>query len=386
MEKFIKFLNILNQILIYNYSMRNKKYSILISLLLISLVLLVSCSSDENELESKEIIQEEVLLNTDDSVYQISGENFSKIFQETINSVVYIKTDSQMRSGSGSGFVWDDSGLIITNFHVINNAEKIIIKFFNGMEYEATVIGSDPPSDIALLKIEDLEHTIEPLNFGKSYQVIPGETAIALGNPFGEQFTITTGIISGVGRTKLSGFSTYSIPAVLQTDAAINPGNSGGPLLNISGDVIGMNTQIISESGSFSGVGFAVPSDLIEKVVVAIVNNGKHEYPLLGISGSDLNMDIREGTGVDRSITGAYVTDVVIGGPSDEAGLLYDTGNYNNESWDGDIITSVNGEKIKSMDDLVGYLALYTYPEEKIKLGIIRDTKNITLDVVLGTR
>jgi len=366
--------------------MRNKKYSILISLLLISLVLLVSCSSDENELESKEIIQEEVLLNTDDSVYQISGENFSKIFQETINSVVYIKTDSQMRSGSGSGFVWDDSGLIITNFHVINNAEKIIIKFFNGMEYEATVIGSDPPSDIALLKIEDLEHTIEPLNFGKSYQVIPGETAIALGNPFGEQFTITTGIISGVGRTKLSGFSTYSIPAVLQTDAAINPGNSGGPLLNISGDVIGMNTQIISESGSFSGVGFAVPSDLIEKVVVAIVNNGKHEYPLLGISGSDLNMDIREGTGVDRSITGAYVTDVVIGGPSDEAGLLYDTGNYNNESWDGDIITSVNGEKIKSMDDLVGYLALYTYPEEKIKLGIIRDTKNITLDVVLGTR
>ena len=366
--------------------MRNKKYSILISLLLISLVLLVSCSSDENELESKEIIQEEVLLNTDDSVYQISGENFSKIFQDTINSVVYIKTDSQMRSGSGSGFVWDDSGLIITNFHVINNAEKIIIKFFNGMEYEATVLGSDPPSDIALLKIEDLEHTIEPLNFGKSYLVTPGETAIALGNPFGEQFTITTGIISGVGRTKLSGFSTYSIPAVLQTDAAINPGNSGGPLLNSSGDVIGMNTQIISESGSFSGVGFAVPSDLIEKVVLAIVNNGKHEYPLLGISGTDLNMDIRQGTGVDRAITGAYVTGVEPGGPSDEAGLLYDTGNYNNESWDGDIITSVNGEKIKSMDDLVGYLALYTFPEEKIKLGIIREAKNLTLDVVLGTR
>ena len=172
----------------------------------------------------------------------------------------------------------------------------------------------------------------------------------------------------------------------MQTDAAINPGNSGGPLLNSSGDVIGMNTQIISESGSFSGVGFAVPSDLIEKVVLAIVNNGKHEYPLLGISGTDLNMDIRQGTGVDRGITGAYVTGVEPGGPSDEAGLLYDTGNYNNESWDGDIITSVNGEKIKSMDDLVGYLALYTFPEEKIKLGIIREAKNITLDVVLGTR
>tara|TARA_B100000427_G_scaffold328728_1_gene342572 strand:+ start:3502 stop:4602 length:1101 start_codon:yes stop_codon:yes gene_type:complete len=366
--------------------MRNNKYSVLISLLLISLVLLASCSSDEKDLESKKTIQEEVLLNSDDSAYEISSENYSEIFQDTINSVVFIKTDSQMRSGSGSGFVWDDSGLIITNFHVINNAEKIIIKFFNGMEYEANILGSDPPSDIAILKIEDLEHKIEPLNFAKSNLVTPGEIAIALGNPFGEQFTITKGIISGVGRTKLSGFSSYSIPAVLQTDAAINPGNSGGPLLNSSGDVIGMNTQIISESGSFSGVGFAVPSDLIEKVVLAIVNNGKHEYPLLGISGTDLNMDIRQGTGVDRAITGAYVTSVESGGPSDEAGLLYDTGNYNNESWDGDIITSVNGEKIKSMDDLVGYLALYTFPEEKIKLGIIREAKNITLDVVLGTR
>ena len=369
--------------------MRNKKESILISLLLMSLALLVSCSSyenNENDLESKDILQEKAISNSNDSDYQVSGENYSKIFQDTINSVVYIKTDSQMRSGSGSGFVWDDSGLIITNFHVINNAEKIIIKFFNGMEYEASVLGSDPPSDIAVLKIENLEHKIEPLVLGKSYLVTPGETAIALGNPFGEQFTITTGIISGVGRTKLSGFSSYSIPAVLQTDAAINPGNSGGPLLNNSGYVIGMNTQIISESGSFSGVGFAVPSDLIEKVVLAIVNNGKHEYPLLGISGTDLNMDIRQGTGVDRTIMGAYVTDVAVDGPSDEAGLLYDTGNYNNESWDGDIITSVNGEKIKSMDDLIGYLALYTSPEEKIKLGIIRDTKNITLDVVLGTR
>ena len=375
--------------------MRNNKYSILIALLLGSLVLLASCSSDEKDLESKETIQEEVLsipqdkftpVYPDDYDYGISSESYSGVFQDTIDSVVYIKTDSQMRTGSGSGFVWDDSGLIITNFHVINNAEKIIIKFFNGMEYEATILGSDPPSDIAVLKIEDLEHTIEPLNFGKSYLVTPGEAAIALGSPFGEQFTITKGIISGVGRTKLSGFSSYSIPAVLQTDAAINPGNSGGPLLNSSGEVIGMNTQIISESGSFSGVGFAVPSDLIEKVVLAIVNNGKHEYPLLGISGTDLDMDIRQGTGVDRAVTGAYVTDVAVGGPSDEAGLLYDTGNYNNESWDGDIITSVNGEKIKSMDDLVGYLALYTYPEEKIKLGIIRDSKNITLDVVLGTR
>ena len=373
-----------------------KNVSIII-ILLMSLGLLVSCysneilsDSEENILEEnileENILEENILEENNDNEIPILDEYFSEIFEGTINSVVYIKTDNQMGSGSGSGFVWDESGHIITNFHVINNAEKIVIKFYNGMEYEAAIVGSDPPSDIAVLKIDDLEHKIEPLIFGKSHKVKPGQTAIALGNPFGEQFTITTGIISGVGRTKLSGFSTYSIPAVLQTDAAINPGNSGGPLLDKSGKIIGMNTQIISESGSFSGVGFAVPSDLIEKVVKSIIIYGKHDYPLLGISGTDLNVDIRQGTGVDRSITGAYITDIEVDGPSDEAGLLHDTGSFNNESWDGDIITSVNEEKINSMDDLVGYLALYTSPGEKIKLGIIRNKSNITLEVVLGKR
>ena len=367
-----------------------KNVSIIIIILLMALGLLVSCSSKEILSNSEENILEENILEennlNDDNEILIPDEYFSEIFQNTINSVVYIKTDNQMGSGSGSGFIWDKSGHIITNFHVINNTEKIVVKFYNGMEYEADIVGSDPPSDIAVLKIDELEHKIEPLIFGKSNEVKPGQTAIALGNPFGEQFTITTGIISGVGRTKLSGFSTYSIPAVLQTDAAINPGNSGGPLLDKLGKVIGMNTQIISESGSFSGVGFAVPSDLIDKVAKSIMTNGKHDYPLLGISGTDLNVDIRQGTGVDRSVTGAYITDTTIDGPSDEAGLLHDTGSFNNLSWDGDIITSVNEEKINSMDDLVGFLALYTSPGEKIKLGIIRDRSESTLEVVLGKR
>lgn len=315
------------------------------------------------------------------------GEHFAALYEEAVESVVFIVALAQSGEGSGSGFVWDTEGHIVTNYHVIQGASQITVKFFNGREYRADIVAFDPAADLAVIKLVDVEHELLPIAIGSSSEIRTGETAIALGNPFGEEFTMTTGIVSAVTRTLRSGFSSYSIPSVIQTDAAINPGNSGGPLLDMHGAVIGVNTQIKSETRQSSGVGFAVPVDLVKRVIPSLIENGEHTYSLMGISGDEVSLFLRENAGLPGDVVGAYVTSVTPDGPADQAGIRGDSGSqFSGLQYDGDVIVSINSVRMNSMDDLIGYLALNTAPGEEIVVGVFRDGVEIAIPMTLGAR
>ena len=324
------------------------------------------------------------------AIVAAQAEHLANLYETSVESVVFITANTQMGAGSGSGFVWDTEGHLVTNYHVIQSAiqstTSLSVKFFNGREYRAEVVAWDPDSDLAVIKINDIDHELIPLPMGNSSETRPGEMAIALGNPFGEEFTMTTGIVSAVTRTLSSGFSSYSIPAVVQTDAAINPGNSGGPLLDMNGAVIGVNTQIKSSSRQSSGVGFAVPVDLVKRVVPSLINDGQHSYPLMGISGNEVNILLREKADLPRDILGAYVNRTAVDGPADLAGIQSDSSLTGSLNFDGDVIVSINSIPMKSMDDLIGYLALNTKPGEEIIVGVFRDGEEIAIPMTLGAR
>lgn len=304
------------------------------------------------------------------------------LFDKAIDSVVKIVTLSTVSSGEGSGWIWDTNGHIVTNYHVVQGARSIEVFFFDGREYEATVVGFDSNADLAVIKIDAEAGALQPADLGESSSLRVGQTAIALGNPFGQDFTMTTGIVSAVGRLIDNGFTLYDIPSVIQTDTAINPGNSGGPLLNIDGEVIGINTQIRTTSNSNSGVGFAVPVDLAKRVVPSIIENGEHSYSFIGIRGGSVNREIRETLGLDKDQTGAYISRVDPDTPAEAAGLVGDEGT----SFEGDIIVSIDGQKVDSIDDLITYLSLYTSPGEEVVLGALRAGAEISIAVTLGTR
>ena len=309
------------------------------------------------------------------------------LYEKTVESVVFIYSRTTRGEGSGSGFVWDEDGHVVTNYHVIQNAGTITVRFFNGREYRADIVAQDPAADLAVIKLIGLDHELTPISIGTSLELRPGDTAIALGNPFGQDFTMTTGIVSAIARTISSGFSSYSIPSVIQTDAAINPGNSGGPLLDLNGAVIGVNTQIVSETAQSSGVGFAVPVDLVKRVVPSLIENGEYVYPLMGISGNEVELTLRENVGLPANLVGAYVTSVSPNGPADLAGIRGDSGTqFSGLNFDGDVIVSINSVRMESMDDLIGYLALNTSPGEEIIVGVFRDGVEIALPMTLGAR
>ncbi len=314
------------------------------------------------------------------------GEHLADLYERTVQSVVFIRAVTAQGEGSGSGFVWDTDGHVVTNYHVVQGANSLTVKFFNGREYTADIVAFDLDADLAVIRLNDVEHELVPIAIGSSSDLRPGEMAIALGNPFGEEFTMTTGIVSAVSRTLRSGFSLYSIPAVVQTDAAINPGNSGGPLLDMNGAVIGVNTQIRSESRQSSGVGFAVPVDLVKRVVPSLIENGRHEYSLMGISGDEVDIQIRSDAGLPGDVMGAYVIRVTPGGPADRAGIREDSGPQRIENWDGDVIVSIDSVRMTSMDDLIAYLALNTAPGDDIVVGIYRNGREIAIPMTLGAR
>ena len=317
-----------------------------------------------------------------------------ELFNNTVDSVVRIETRTGSGGGEGSGWIWDTDGHIVTNYHVVQGATSIEVFLYDGREYVGRVIGFDRDADLAVVKIDPDGEPLQPADVGSSSDMQVGQMAIAIGNPFGQDFTMTTGIVSAIGRLISSGFSTqFAIPSVIQTDTAINPGNSGGPLLNIDGQVIGINTQIRSESGSNSGVGFAVPVDLAKRVVPSLIEDGTHEYSYLGISGVPLNRLWREGFDLPSDQRGAYITEVFANTPAADAGLQQETGSVSQSgdptsgtNFDGDIIVSVDNQPVESMDDLIAYLALNTSPGEEIALGIIRDGQPETVVVTLGSR
>ena len=230
--------------------------------------------------------------------------------------------DGFFERGEGSGFAWDDQGHIVSNYHVIVNADTVTVVLADGTELEAQVLGGDPDSDLAVLGVSTAKVVLQPIPLGDSDDLQVGQMVSAIGNPFGQEFTLTSGIVSALGRTIRSGNSLFSIPEVIQTDAAINPGNSGGPLLDRQGQVIGINTQIITRSGSNAGVGFAVPINTAKQVIPVLIEEGRYEYAWLGISGNDVDAEVAELMDLPEGTRGALVVEVTNDGPADEAGLV----------------------------------------------------------------
>jgi S1-C subfamily serine protease len=300
----------------------------------------------------------------------------------------------QYSYGQGSGFVYDGNGHIVTNYHVVGDAEEITVVFWNGLSMSADLVGADPDSDLAVIQVAELPEGVQPLSLGDSDALHVGQTVAAIGNPFGLEGTMTTGIVSALGRTVPSQASTaeggrFSIPDVIQTDAAINPGNSGGPLLDLAGEVIGVNTAIESQMGQFAGVGFAVPSNIVARVAPTLISEGSYPHPWLGIAGMDLYPDIREAMGLDPEQGGALVVSVAANSPADEAGLRGgDTAldvMGRSVQVGGDVIVSFDGQNVVDFDDLLSDVTA-TEVGQSVTLGVLRDGNLITLDVTLSAR
>jgi serine protease Do len=295
------------------------------------------------------------------------------------------------QQADGSGFVWDDKGHIVTNNHVIQGADRVTVVFADRTELEAKVIGTDPDSDLAVLELSEPKSDALPAVLGDSDTLKVGQMAVAIGNPFGQEFTMTTGIVSALGRTIRSGNGRFSIPEVIQTDAPINPGNSGGPLLDRRGRVIGINTRIISRSGVSSGVSFSVPINTAKRVIPALLEDGRYEYSWLGITGATLRPAVAEQMDLPRDTGGALLIQVSGDSPADRAGLrggsstfILDGVEY---SVGGDIIVAINGSAVHDMDDLIAFLVGNTRPGDKVILEVIRDgQKREEMEVILGKR
>jgi serine protease Do len=378
-----------------------------------------------------------------------------KLFSKVENSVVQVTTTTisenvlgPLRSGLGSGFIYDKNGHIITNSHVVapaaaesgsayNNTD-IIVTFQDGTVYNAKLVGSDPFSDVAVLRIENISAAkLEPLPFGNSSQLTIGEQVVAIGNPFGLSGTMTEGIISGLGRIIPSSIESpripgdegqqpsppfpqnpppfddpfrddipnipplippqqgeslaFSIPDIIQTDAAVNPGNSGGPLLNMKGEVIGMNAAIFSTTGAYAGVGFAVPSNTIKKVVPSLIETGSYQHPWLGLSGVDITPDIANALGLGlQDAKGFLVINVNEGSPADNAGIRGGdrVTNINGREIEigGDIILKIDNQSVRKIDDVLTYLERETRIGDTVQLTVLRDGNLQTIDVTLAAR
>jgi S1-C subfamily serine protease len=291
--------------------------------------------------------------------------------------------------GLGSGFVIDTDGHIVTNNHVVEGARRIQVRFSDDTEAEAEVVGTDPDTDLAVIKVDVPAAILHPVELGESDTLRVGQRAIAIGNPFGFERTVTTGIISAVGRV-LRQSSGFSLPNLIQTDAAINPGNSGGPLLDSRGKVIGVNTIIFTNSGFSSGVGLAIPVNTVKRVVPELIEAGRFAHPWLGIRGYSINFELAEvlDLPVDR---GVLLGEVIRDGPSAQAGLRGGQRQVLVEGFvepviaGGDIITAINDTEIRSMDDLITYLES-TMVGQEVELTILRDGDEQRLTVKLDER
>jgi S1-C subfamily serine protease len=338
-----------------------------------------------NALEEIESLQDEIRIgNLPDDTPNLG---LIELFNSTKNSVVLIVNNNE--GSSGSGWVYDIEGHIITNNHVVEDATDIEVTFQSGSVFKATLIGTDPYSDMAVIKINPRGELLIPLDIGVSNDLLVGETVIAIGNPFGLANTMTAGIVSATGR-QMSTVSNYAIVDVIQTDAAINPGNSGGPLLNTRGEVVGMNTAIISNTNDFSGIGFAIPSDTITREIEDLIKIGTYGHPWLGISGRDLIPEFAEAMGLDNTTKGTLVVEILDSGPADEAGMFESTESFVfggvTYGIGGDVIIGVNGEIMETFYELQVYLTRNTKPNQTVTFNIIRDGEVIEIPFVLGTR
>jgi S1-C subfamily serine protease len=322
----------------------------------------------------------------------------SKIFKDVQGSVVQITRENQPAppdspedenvTSLGSGFVFDKEGRIITNHHVVQDSKNVDVTFIDGNRYVASVIGSDPFNDIAVIKIKQNISDLRPLPLGNSSDLEVGDQVIAIGNPYGLAGSMSVGIVSQKGRLISTEGSSFSIPSVIQTDALINPGNSGGPLLNLNEQVIGMNTAgVLSDSGGFSGIGLAVPSNTISKIVPVLISTGNYTHSWLGISASTLTSQLTENfENLSRDFKGVYVDSLTKDGPADNAGLRGTITDQYGDKHGNDIITAVDNHNVTYMEDLVSYIDENKRPGDKLNMTVFRNHSYLDLSVLLGDR
>ncbi|MFB5619715.1 MAG: S1C family serine protease, partial [Nitrosopumilus sp.] len=315
-----------------------------------------------------------------------------EIFEKSEPGVVRVNVQrgesEEVRGGVGSGFVFDKKGHIITNAHVVKNANKVVVTFLDGRSYNAEIIGADEYTDLAVIKVNADLALLHPLSIGDSSNLKVGESIAAIGNPFGLSGSMTSGIVSQLGRLLPSG-SGYSIPDVIQTDAAINPGNSGGPLLNMRGEIVGINTAIQSATGEFTGVGFAIPSQTVAKIVPTLVEKGEYKHPWIGIAGRDIDPDMAEVLNLKDAI-GFLVITVVEDSPASKAGLIgsdktIDVGGVS-YPMGGDIILAVDGIEVRKIDDILIHLQRAKSVGDEMVLEVLRDGRTTNITIVLQER
>jgi len=328
-----------------------------------------------------------------DDISSLTKNNLTliELFEKSEEGVVKIYVDKtnlpQDTGGVGSGFVYDNLGHIITNAHVVDGANKATVTFLDGSQYDAEIIGIDKFTDIAVIKVSEKPRLLHPLQIGDSSQLHVGEQVAAIGNPFGLSGSMTSGIVSQMGRLLPSQDSGFSIPDVIQTDAAINPGNSGGPLLNLRGEVIGINTAIQSISGGNTGVGFAIPSNTAIKIVPSLIEDGEYHHPWIGISGRDIDPDLARVLEL-KDAKGFLVITVVDGSPADKAGLKGMTATQviggKEYPADGDIIISVDDKEVRKISDILIHLQREKSVGDTMVLGVLRDGEfmHISLELV----
>jgi putative serine protease PepD len=318
----------------------------------------------------------------------------SEIYEKAYKSVVEITSISsqstpfgqeEQAQGQGSGFVYDAEGHIVTNQHVVDGVETVSVRLWDGSTYDGTVVGSDPSTDLAVVKVDAPANVLEPLALGDSDDLTVGEPVVALGSPFGLEGTVTSGIVSALHR-QMTAPNNFTINDSIQTDAAINHGNSGGPLVNGAGEVVGVNAQIESESGGSDGIGFAIPSKTIESIVPQIIADGSVEHAYLGVGVAEINRSVAEELGIPA---GVQLTDVRAGGPAAEAGLKAATGsaNVDGQSYPtgGDVITEVDGNAITTGAELQNAVDAKK-PGDSISITYTRDGQSHTVEITLGTR
>jgi S1-C subfamily serine protease len=362
----------------------------------------ISPKIDQNETQNMAKVLIDIFKQTQNSTVQI------KSTKPTTNEFIIVNGDPITRNNIalGSGFVYDNKGHIVTNSHVVSDANKVEVTFVDGDTYSARVIGGDPYTDLAVLQIIDNNFSpkmVVPLTIGNSSNLETGERVVAIGNPFGLYGSITEGIVSGLGRLlplsdtepvnpqqeifgPVINSPVFSIPNIIQTDAAINPGNSGGPLLNMKGEVVGINTAIFSTTGVYSGVGFAIPSDTMKKIIPSLIQRGNYEHPYLGVSGIDVTSDIAKVMKLNET-KGFLVTDITSGGPADKAGIrggdvLTDI-NGTEVELGGDVIIGIDNTTVRKIDDILSYLDSKK-AGDIVHLQVIRDNKIKDVVVTLG--
>ena len=387
-----------------------KRFASATVILFVVAIIIVTGTFNRVILTPTDVVAQTQRINSNTSSSQSA--NFSSnplplktIFKQVENSVVQITSKTPTPSNSsnqsssnvatlGSGFVYDKHGHIVTNGHVVGNAQIVDVTFLNGNRYTARVIGNDIYSDIAVLQISQnashlqrqLLSSLKPLALGNSTNLDVGDQVIAIGNPFGLSDTMTTGIVSGIGRSlPASVGGGFLIPNAIQIDAPINPGNSGGPLLDTQGKMIGMNTAILSGTNTFSGIGFAIPSNDITRIVPALIEKGYYPHPYLGLRDGTLTSDLAD-AGIPTDLKGAYVDSLTKNGPADKAGIHGSTRDQYSKKHLGDIIIAADGHNITTSDDLVNYIGQHKSVGDNITLAVYRNGHTIDLKTTLAAR